>query len=687
MKYVCTILIVLFCYAFSNAQCSTGEVEVNLIFTTDAYGYELYWNLVPGGNQCGVGTIGEGGNSAVGCDGGGVQAQTPGGYGNGETITEGPFCLTEGGTYTIYMVDDYGDGGMSVDIEVGGYIINSFTIAGSGGSYNFTASEPSQYDLEMLSLSLPIYQPIGNANIKGKIQNKGQETITSFDVSYEVDGGTTVTSTISGVSITNNETYDFTHPIPWNATTEGNYTITALVSNPNGNADGNPNNNEAIAMLEIGPGIPNKIDDYLLGEPVMEEIVNASDELDGPTDLDFFPVLPKKELWIVNKKIEATGGTTVTVYDAGTPEQSSVEKQDGNAWHFMSLPTAIAFSETEFFATAPGVFDANHGQTGPMAFTGPTLWTSDPNIYAQPSGGNGSHMDMLHASSYCQGIAHEADNIYWVFDGLNNDIVRYDFKEDHGPGADDHSDGEILRYSDVTVSRDPNDKVVSHMVIDKSTGWLYVVDYGNQRIFRMDINSGNMAGDPSYGPFEPLALYRNMVDYTWENVVTTGLVEPAGIDIIEDRMIVSDYATSEIIIYDIATMPAVELGRISTPAEGLMGIKIGPEGNIWFVDYDGNRVYKANADDIAISVKDVEELSANIFPNPNNGEALQIRFDELSDYEINIFDVSGKQLSGYSFDAVQNVELELVLTNGVYIVEINDVLNAKRMTERVTVAK
>jgi hypothetical protein len=632
-------------------------------------------------------TIAEGGNNAVGCNGGGEQNQAPGGYANGATITEGPYCLTEGATYTLYMVDDYADGGMSVDVNVNGFIVNSFTITGAGGAFNFTVAEPSQYDLVMESLNLPIYQPIGDAIIAGKIQNQGQETITSFDINYEVEGGATVTSTISGISIPNNEMYSFTHPIPWNVTAEGEYSVVVFTSNPNGNTDGDPSNDQATATVEVGPGIPNRIDDYLLGEPVMEEIVNASDELDKPTDLDFFPVLSKKELWIVNKKTAPNGGTTVIVSDAGESNQNSIEKQDGNALHFMSLPTAIAFGDDEFFATAPGVFDANQGQGGGGAFTGPTLWTSDPAIYAQPSGGNGSHMDMLHASSYCQGIAHESGNIYWVFDGLNNDIVRYDFKEDHGPGADDHSDGEILRYSQVTVTRDPNDKVVSHMVIDKSTGWLYVVDYGNQRVFRMDINSGNIGSTPSYGPFEALALYKHMVGYTWENVVTTGLLEPAGIDIIEDRMIVSDYATGEIIIYDIATMPAVELGRIATPAEGLMGVKIGPEGSIWYTDYDGNKVYKANADNITISINEAELLSASIFPNPNNGDALQIRFEELSDYEINIFDVSGKKLKSYSFDAVQNVELELALNNGIYLVEINDLLNAKRMTERVTISK
>lgn len=66
-------------------------------------------------------------------------------------------------------------------------------------------------------------------------------------------------------------------------------------------------------------------------------------------------------------------------------------------------------------------------------------------IYAEPSGGNGSHLDMLHESPYCQGIASETLNRFWVVDGNLGDIVMYDFKADHGPGNNDHADGVVHR--------------------------------------------------------------------------------------------------------------------------------------------------------------------------------------------------------------------------------------------------
>jgi hypothetical protein len=185
-------------------------------------------------------------------------------------------------------------------------------------------------------------------------------------------------------------------------------------------------------------------------------------------------------------------------------------------------------------------------------------------VYAEPSGGNGSHLDMLHASPRCQGIAAEVDNVFWVFDGETNDIVRYDFKEDHGPGNGFHGDAVIRRYSDDAVAKDPNEQIVSHLVLDKNAQWLYVVDHGNGRVIRIDINTGSdQGGTPNYTNPEPVEEYTEYTGYMQETVAT-GLNKPAGIDVIEDRMIVSDYDSGEITIYDISSMPAQILHVIST---------------------------------------------------------------------------------------------------------------------------
>ncbi|MBC8048294.1 MAG: hypothetical protein H7Y00_15955, partial [Fimbriimonadaceae bacterium] len=117
-KLFSTVFLMICCCVFSkyaNAQCDAGEIKVSIQVTTDAYGYEGYWELVPAGNDCGEATIFEGGNvTEIGCTGAGDQdATTPYGYGDNLTITEGHWCLVEDASYDIIYVEDWGDGGFT----------------------------------------------------------------------------------------------------------------------------------------------------------------------------------------------------------------------------------------------------------------------------------------------------------------------------------------------------------------------------------------------------------------------------------------------------------------------------------------------------------------------------------------------------------------------------------------------
>lgn len=326
---------------------------------------------------------------------------------------------------------------------------------------------------------------------------------------------------------------------------------------------------------------PNVESKYGLVAPDFVLVANSSSKLSIPQDLDFHPSRAN-EMWIVNKETENSGGTTIIIKDAGLPTQSSLFRKDGNAWHFMSLPSGLAFSTNGNWASSANVLDANHGNG---KYTGPALWSSDLSIFAQPSGGNGSHLDMVHQSPYTMGIAAEKDNVFWVFDGYYKNIVRYDFAADHGPGNDYHGDARLRRYSEVTVMRDPT--VPSHLILDKDSKWLYIVDGGNKRILRMDITTGTVAGNlPPVG--EALAEYVRMTGVTWEVFTDLNLQKPSGIDIMGNRLFVSDYQTGEIICYDVKTKE--ELARINTGKAGITGIKI-YKGNIWYVNALENTCY------------------------------------------------------------------------------------------------
>ena len=665
MKKILFIGMLSFVAVNGYGQCSVGEAEVTMIVNTDDYGLEGYWQLIPNGNACGTGTIDEGGNSAVGCSGAGAQSQTPGGYGNNLQVNEGPWCLIVGNQYDLVYTDDWGDGGFSFEIYVNGYQIETFDGVGLGATFTFTVEEPPAFDLSVAGSNIYSYVTTGNYDIDAHVFNGGTTTITSYDLNYSVNGAPAVTHSVSGTSLANYQSEEVAHSTPLSIPSNGVYTVEIWADNLNsGNVDGDNSNDTLTKDTEAGPGIPNYLDGYVGGWHNIVQVANSSNQIADPTDLDFHPVLTNNELWVANRGTENSGSSTITIYNAGQSGQSSVYKQDGNAYHFMSLTTGIAFSLNGNWANSPGVYDANHN--GGAAFTGPSLWSSDMSIYAQPSGGNGSHLDMLHLSPYSQGIAAEVDNVFWVFDGNTNDIVRYDFAEDHGPGNSFHGDAIVRRYSDDAVQKDANDEIVSHLVLDGNSQWLYVVDHGNDRVIRIDINTGSdQGGSPNYAANEPVEEYTEYTGYTQETVVSSGLTKPAGIDVVEDRMIVSEYESGDIIIYDISTIPAVEIERISTGMSSVQGVKIGPDGRIWFVDSGTNGVYRIDSGEVGIEENDVDFA---IFPNPSQGY-FTLTSNITIKGDLNIMDVQGRIVYKDIINGVTK-DIDLNLNAGIYFVSI-----------------
>ncbi|MBS3912986.1 MAG: hypothetical protein KG003_00650 [Bacteroidetes bacterium] len=347
---------------------------------------------------------------------------------------------------------------------------------------------------------------------------------------------------------------------------------------------GKERKNNSAENTEI---IPEFYSNLTKNPPVFVEIGNASSKISNPQDLDFNPTR-ENELWVINKGTENSGGSTVMFTKTGTTSQKYDYRQDLNAWHFMSLPSAISFSSTGNWATTANVLDANHsGGT----YTGPTLWSGDLNIYAKYAGPgtNGSHLDMLHGSPYSMGIESEFSNVYWLLDGYNEEIVRYDFVGDHGPGNHNHDDGKIHRYSSLKVKRDPS--VPSHLVFDSNKEWLYIVDGGNKRILRLNVLTGEKIRELSQIN-EVLSEHWEIGKFSWDVVVPSevGLKQPCGIEIKDNRLFVSDYETGEIICFNIDTKK--EIGRIKTPAAGIMGIKIGADGKLWYVNAANSQVYR-----------------------------------------------------------------------------------------------
>lgn len=316
--------------------------------------------------------------------------------------------------------------------------------------------------------------------------------------------------------------------------------------------------------------------------PAFTVVGTGSDGLATPRDLAFHP--SKDELWVVNK---ATDG--VVVYDApGTPEQASDEQIDAYSNHFMETVSSLAWGVgsddtdgEEVFASCQESRNTYDGQGAPNDFMGPALWPGDRSIFAKANQNSqtllGSHLDMLHQSPQCMGIAHASGNAYWVFDGRNGGLVYYDFQSDHGPGGEDHSDGIVRRYDEVELTRTA--KIPGHMQLDKDTGLLYIADTGAGRILEVDTNSGAVSETLPF-QFEYLEEFSAVTGVSQRNLIES-LDKPSGLVLDGETLFVGLNGTGEIIAY---TLGGEELGRISTPAESLMGLEIGPDGLLWYVD-------------------------------------------------------------------------------------------------------
>lgn len=667
------------------SQCNIGESEVTIDISTDNYGYEIYWQLLPTGNACGVGTIFAGGNTAVGCTGGSAQNQIPGGYGDNTTISEGPWCITQGTVLDILFIDDWGDNGADFTVYIDGFPLFDFaggTGADAGTRNTFTVNPPLAFDMAGEKINLNSYVNIGNNTISGTIMNRSANTITDLAINYNIDNGSVISAPLTGLSVLPFTDYQFSHPTQWNAATNGVYTVKAWASNLNGNTDLNPTDDTIQKTVTVGPAIPFIVDDYIGITPIQTVIADGTDGIVIPRDLDFHPVLTRYELWIIRKETEASGGRTVKISNAGQPGQTSLVQQDGNAMHFMSLPTGIAFSNNENFSTSPGVYDANHDGGDP--FTGPSLWSSDPLIYAQPSGGNGSHLDMLHESPYSMGVAHEIDNAFWVNDGNNNSVTYYDFKEDHGPGNSDHSDGIVRKYNGLGLTEDPAHHVVSHLVRDKNTNWLYIVDSENARVVRMDVTTGSQSG--TFTPYEATVESSVYTGFTSEVYINTGLTEPSGIDVIGNRLIVSDHSNGDIVIYDI-TGTATEVERIQTGTPGIMGVKVGPDGKIWYVNATTNEVVRLDFSPSGIQ-HNANDISVALYPNPlYENSTLNLNTTFTGNYSVQLFSVTGALI----FSKEMKTAVSEINFNGIpagnYYVRISGDDNSAVITKKIVLLK
>ncbi len=329
----------------------------------------------------------------------------------------------------------------------------------------------------------------------------------------------------------------------------------------------------------------------------LEVVVDASDGLFNPQDLEFNPEVDD-ELWIVNRDDDSV--TIVT--QASTDARSSRHIVDPYALHFMERVSSISFGAPGTFGTCQDSRNTYNNTSPADNFTGPTLWSSDPAVfgtsnpdavayltdaYGMPTD-LGSHLDMLHESPLCVGIVWDQANVYWVFDGKSGAVVRYDFREDHGQGFDDHSDGIISRFLPGSFERVAG--AVAHLSLDREAEVLYIADAGNGRIATLDTTSGSY--DKPLRSVEPGVDHHLMSGAISETFAEgDGLVQPGGVELIEGKLVVTDVGTGHVRIYNLNGELEADLdtGRGPDALAGVFGRTL---DDLWIVDAAADEVLR-----------------------------------------------------------------------------------------------
>ena len=136
-SFVCALAALIVTRATAQSPCPEDSLALNVTVTTDAWGYEMYWELLALGSECGDGdALLWGGNPEVGC-GEGVTGLPGEAYGNNVVVSSPTLCVSEEDSLVLVHRDSYGDGGSQFSIALTGMEVYAFGGSGSGDDWTF----------------------------------------------------------------------------------------------------------------------------------------------------------------------------------------------------------------------------------------------------------------------------------------------------------------------------------------------------------------------------------------------------------------------------------------------------------------------------------------------------------------------------------------------------------------------
>ncbi|MSQ83852.1 MAG: hypothetical protein EXR77_13365 [Myxococcales bacterium] len=301
-----------------------------------------------------------------------------------------------------------------------------------------------------------------------------------------------------------------------------------------------------------------------------------STKLADPAALAFHPIV-KGQLWVANRKDDSL--VIAQIDDSGAVAGPVLRYADSTL-HFLEFVNALSFvADGNHFASCGDSRNTYHGNAKANDFMGPALWPGDLAEFKQFGPDAASvHLDMMHDTPSCMGIASAGGTGYFVFNGVAGSIDWYDFGAPHVHGGDDHTDGAKKRYAKLGLARVAN--TPSHLAYDLESKMLYIADTGNGRIVRLDTTTGTAGTSIKLYPVE---VAMKMVTGAKLDVVLDGLDKPSGLVLHDGYLFFTTVGGS--MIFGVSTDGKIGATLdTALPAGALAGLAVGPDERLYFVD-------------------------------------------------------------------------------------------------------
>ncbi|MDE0954554.1 MAG: Omp28-related outer membrane protein, partial [Candidatus Poseidoniales archaeon] len=257
-------------------------------------------------------------------------------------------------TYTYTLPDMYNDVPVDLaEIEVAAFITDGDEII---NGYKVPVSY-LDYDVAIASIDSPSGNGVysDNENIVVTLENLGENTVSNFDVTYQVNGGNTVTESFTG-SIAYNETSQFTFYATYDFSTPGDYEIVASTSMTNDENNSNDASSTSFTSI-VGGDCP---DEYSL--PIVWR-----DNFECHTEFAISDIGG----WVM---YDLDGGTTWGANDIGFTNESYAGT--GIIYnHALATDETTATSLTNFDDWAP--YEGNQGLYFFASGANSTTWPND----------------------------------------------------------------------------------------------------------------------------------------------------------------------------------------------------------------------------------------------------------------------------------------------------------------------